>query len=87
MLILKWSGKSKKETKPNARYNIDSKEYENSFISKPVLRSEYGTLFEHQGSIMQELCRMYLFVTLKLPKEMHLLLDLPPHLIVTIRHD
>ena len=41
------------------------------------LGSEYVILFEHQGSLMQGLHNMHLFMVLYLPKESDLLLDLP----------
>ena len=44
-------------------------EYEHSFISKPVLRPEYGNLLGHQGYLMQGLSLIYLFVALELAKE------------------
>ena len=65
----------KRNTKPNARYNIDSLECEKSYMSKPVLTSEYGVLFKHQGFLMKRLHRMCLFVALDLPKQNDLFLD------------
>ena len=45
-------------------------EHLDSFIAKPVLTPEYGTLFDHQSFLMQGLHRMYLIVELKLQKGM-----------------
>ena len=58
------------EAEPYIRYNIDTSEYENNFILKQVLRPQYGTLFKHQGFLVQGLYRI-----LDLPKKMDLLLD------------
>ena len=53
-------------------------EYRNSFIHTPVLRTEYGTLLEHQSFFMQGLHRLYLFVPLELPKEINVLINILP---------
>ena len=46
-----------RENGNNVRYNTESLEYENSFVSKPVLKPKYSELFEHQDFVMQELCK------------------------------
>ena len=73
-----------REVKSNVRHNIERLEYGNSFIPKPVLRPEYGTLFEHQGFHMPGLHRMYLSVMLDFLKQTNLLLDMLPHQIGTV---
>ena len=37
----------KKEIKHNVRYSGDDRDFQNSFLPKPIIRQEYGTLFEH----------------------------------------
>ena len=42
------------------------------FISKPVARPEYGTIYQHKDMLLQNLHRRYLYILIKLPN----LLDL-----------
>ena len=42
------------------------------FISKPVARLEYGTIYQHEGMLLQNLHHRYLYILIKLPN----LLDL-----------
>ena len=49
------------------RYKHESKEDIAGFISKPVARPEYGTIYQHKGMILQNLHRRYLYITIKLP--------------------
>ena len=58
----------KEDIRSTIRYNTDSLDYENYFIPEPILRPKYGTLFDHQGFLLQRLHRLYLSVTLALPK-------------------
>ena len=51
--------KTKREIK-SVRYNADDLDYHTLFLIKPVLRPEYGILFEWQGFLMQGLHRIYL---------------------------
>ena len=44
-------------------------------IIHPVVKPEYGMLFEHQGYLMQGLCRLYLFIAIRLPRVSDLLHD------------
>ena len=55
------------------QYKHESKEDIAGFISKPVARPEYGTIYQHKGMLLQNLHRRYLYILIKLP---HLLLDL-----------
>ena len=50
-------------------------------IIHPMVKPEYGMLFKHQGYFMQGLCRLYLFIAIKLPRVSDLLHDpdLMPH--------
>ena len=54
------------------QYKHESKEDIAGFISKPVARPEYGTIYQHKGMLLQNLCRRYLYILIKLPN----LLDL-----------
>ena len=54
------------------QYKHESKEDIAGFISKPVARSEYGTIYQHKGMLLQNLHRRYLYILIKLPN----LLDL-----------
>ena len=54
------------------QYKHESKEDIAGFISKPVARSEYGTIYQHKGMLLHNLLCRYLFILIKLPN----LLDL-----------
>ena len=54
------------------QYKHESKEDIASFISKPLARPEYGTIYQHKGMLLQNLHRRYLYILIKLPN----LLDL-----------
>ena len=54
----------KRETTHEIRYNISDIEYKNSFIPKPAMRSEYKSLFLHQGLLMHGLHGMYFIVAM-----------------------
>ena len=51
-------------------YKHESKEDITGFISKPVARPEYGTIYQHKGMLLQNLHRRYLYILIKL---LHLL--------------
>ena len=54
------------------------------FIPKPVAQSEYGTVYQHQGMLLQNLHRCYLYTVIRLPKlkdvEQRILMFLNPNL-------
>ena len=54
------------------QYKYESKEAIAGFISKPVARPEYGTIYQHKGMLLQNLHHRYLYILIKLPN----LLDL-----------
>ena len=54
------------------QYKHESKDDIAGFISKPVARPEYGTIYQHKGVLLQNLHRRYLYILIKLPN----LLDL-----------
>ena len=37
------------------------------FIQKPIARPEYGTVYQHQGMLLQNLHRRYLYIVIRLP--------------------
>ena len=49
------------------QYKHEKKEDIAGFISKPVARPEYGTIYQHKGMLLQNLHRRYLYITIKLP--------------------
>ena len=49
------------------QYKHENKEDIAGFISKPVARPEYGTIYQHKGMLLQNLHRRYLYITIKLP--------------------
>ena len=49
------------------QYKHESKEDITGFISKPVARPEYGTIYQHKGMLLQNLHRRYLYIHIKLP--------------------
>ena len=54
------------------QYKHESKDDIAGFISKPVARPEYGTIYQHKGMLLQNLHCRYLYILIKLPN----LLDL-----------
>ena len=49
------------------QYKHENKEDIAGFISKPVARPEYGTIYQHKGMLLQNLHCRYLYITIKLP--------------------
>ena len=49
------------------QYKHESKEDIAGFISEPVARPEYGTIYQHKGMLLQNLHRSYLYIVIKLP--------------------
>ena len=48
------------------QYKHESKEGIAGFISKPVARPEYGTIYQHKGMLLQNLYGRYLYILFKL---------------------
>ena len=59
------------------QYKHESKEDIAGFISKPVARPEYGTIYQHKGMLLQNLHRRYLYILIKLPNLLDLELRIP----------
>ena len=49
------------------QYRHESKEDIAGFIPKPVVRPEYGTIYQHKGMLLQNLHRTYLYIVIRLP--------------------
>ena len=49
------------------QYKYKSKEDIAGFISKPVARPEYRTIYQHKGMLLQNLHHRYLYIIIKLP--------------------
>ena len=49
------------------QYKHESKEDITGFISKPVARPEYRTIYQHKGMLLQNLHLRYLYILIKLP--------------------
>ena len=49
------------------QYKHESEEEIAGFISKPVARPEYGTIYQHKGMLLQNLHCRYLYILIKLP--------------------
>ena len=49
------------------QYKHKSKEDITGFISKPVARPEYGTIYQHKGMLLQNPHCRYLYIVIKLP--------------------
>ena len=49
------------------QYKHESKEDIAGFISKPVARPEYRTIYQHKGMLLQNLYCRYLYILIKLP--------------------
>ena len=47
------------------QYKHESKEDIVGFISKPVVRPEYGTIYQHKSMLLQNLHRRYLYILIK----------------------
>ena len=59
------------------QYKHNSKEDITGFISKPVARPEYGTIYQHKGMLLQNLHRRYLYILIKLPNLLDLEQQIP----------
>ena len=49
------------------QYRHDKKEDITGFIPKPIARPEYGTVYQYQGMVLQNLHRIYLYIVIQLP--------------------
>ena len=49
------------------QYRHEKKEDTAGLIPKPIARPEYGTVYQHQGMILQNLHHRYLYIVIRLP--------------------
>ena len=49
------------------QYRHEKKEDTAGFIPKPIARPEYGTVYQHQGMLLQNLHCRYLYIVIRLP--------------------
>ena len=59
--IMRWKGDT------GIQYRHEKKEDVTGFISKLIARPEYGTVYQHQGMLLQNLHRRYLYIVIRLP--------------------
>ena len=59
------------------QYKHESKEDIAGFISKPVARPEYRTIYQHKSMLLQNLHQRYLYILIKLPHLLDLEQQLP----------
>ena len=50
------------------QYRRQQKDEVKEFIPKPVAQPEYGTVYQHQSMLLQNLHRRYLYIVIRLPK-------------------
>ena len=62
------------------QYKCESKEDIAGFISKPVARPEYRTIYQHKGMLLQNLHCRYLYILIKLPHLLDLEQQIPDFL-------
>ena len=58
--------RSKQDT--GIQYKWQQKDEIKGFIPKPVAQTEYGTVYQHQGMLLENLHRSYLYMVIRLPK-------------------
>ena len=46
------------------QYRHEKKEDTTGFIPKPIARPEYGTVYQHQGMLVQNLHPIYLYIVI-----------------------
>ena len=49
------------------QYRHEKKEDITGFIPKPIARPEYGTVYQHQGMLLQNLHHRFFFIVIQLP--------------------
>ena len=59
---------SRSKQDPSIQYRQQQKEEVKGFIPKLVAQPEYGTVYQHQGILLQNLNRHYLYIVIRLLK-------------------
>ena len=68
---------SRRKRAVGIQYKHENKEDIKGFISKPVARPEYGTIYQHKGMLLQNLHRRYLYILIKLSNLLDLEQQIP----------
>ena len=50
------------------QYRHQKKDEIKGYIPKPVAHPEHSTVYQHQGMLLQNLHRQYLYIVIRLPK-------------------
>ena len=58
---------SRRKPDTGTQYRHEKKDDVKGFIPKPVARPEYDTVYQHQGMLLQNLHRWYLYIVIRLP--------------------
>ena len=61
-------GLSRSKQDTSIQYRRQQKDEVKGFVPKPVAWPEYGTVCQHQGMLLQNLHRCYLYIVIRLPK-------------------
>ena len=56
-----------KEIQVYGIYRHEKKKDITGFIPKPIAKPEYGTVYQHQGMLLQNLHHRYLYIVIRLP--------------------
>ena len=59
---------SRSKSDTGIQYRWQQKEEVKGFIPKLIAQPEYGTVYQHQGMLLQNLNRCYLYIVIRLPK-------------------
>ena len=59
---------SQDQSDTTIQYRRQQKDEIKGFIPKLVAQPEYGTVYQHQGMLLQNLHRHYLYIVIRLPK-------------------
>ena len=59
---------SQDQSETGIQYRRLQKDEVKGFIPKPVAQPQYGTVYQHQGMLLQNLHRRYLYIVIRLPK-------------------
>ena len=68
---------SRRKRAVGIQYKHESKDDIAGFISKPVARPEYGTIYQHKVMLLQNLHHRYLYILIKLPNLLDLEQQIP----------
>ena len=59
---------TRKKRDTGIQFRHQMKDEIKGYIPKPVAQPEYGTVYKHQGMLLQNLHRRYLYIVIRLPK-------------------